>query len=66
MSHRPYPSIDRARKYAVLHGTRLAVVDLAPLLATADFPADDGRIRRFVDSLPTGSIEIDARFGSAR
>lgn len=64
MSHRPYPSRDRARKYAALHGKRMVVVNLAPLLKGADFPPDDGRVRRLVDSLPSGRIEFSAWFPS--
>jgi hypothetical protein len=62
MSYRPFPNRDRARKYAVLHGKPLTIVDLAPLLATADFPPDDGRIRQLVDSLPTGTIQFSSWF----
>jgi hypothetical protein len=62
MAYRPYLNRDRARKYAVLHGKRMVIVNLAPLLAAGDFPPDDGRVRRLVDSLPSGSMEFSAWF----
>ena len=62
MAYHPYPNRDRARKYAVLHGKRLVVVNLAPFVTAGDFPPDDGRVRRLVDSLPSGTIEFSAWF----
>jgi hypothetical protein len=62
MTYRRYPSIDRARKHAVLHGKRMVVVNLAPFVAAGDFPPDDGRVRQLVDSLPSGTMQFSAWF----
>lgn len=62
MAYRPFPNRDRARKRAVLHGKRMVIVNLAPSVAAGGFPPDDGRVRRLVDSLPSGAIQFSAWF----
>jgi hypothetical protein len=63
MAYRPFPNRDRVRKYAVLHGKRLVIFNLAPHALTGDFPPEEQeRVRQLVDSLPSGTIEFSAWF----